>query len=65
MLKESNLSPKMIQLAGLGSREAVADNATATGRQLNRRIRIRVLSMDTYWAASLEAAGQKGGRENG
>ena len=65
MLQESGLSPKMIQLAGLGSREAVADNATATGRQLNRRIRIRVLSMDSYRATSLESEGQKGGRENG
>ena len=65
MLKNSELSPKMLQLAGLGSRDAVADNATATGRQLNRRIRIRVLSMNEYRSASLEAAGQKGGRDNG
>lgn len=65
MLQSSELSPKMVQLAGLGSREAVADNATATGRQLNRRIRIRVLSMNEYRATSLEATGQTGGRENG
>ncbi len=62
MLQQSDLSPKMIQLAGLGSKEAVADNATAMGRQLNRRIRIRVLSMDEYRAASLKAAGQHAGR---
>ena len=55
MIQNSKLSSEMIQLAGLGQREAVADNATATGRQLNRRIRLRVLSMDEYRAASLEA----------
>ena len=54
MLEESSLSPEVLQLAGLGAEHPRADNSTVTGRRLNRRVQVRILSLSKLRAAHLE-----------
>jgi len=45
MLAASNLSPELVQIAGIGSARPTASNETAGGRTDNRRVEVRVLSL--------------------
>ncbi len=45
MLKESKLSPKLVQLSGMGAAKALNKNDTPIKRRENRRIELRILSM--------------------
>jgi len=45
MLAASDLSPELIQVAGLGASRPAASNETAGGRTDNRRIEVRVISL--------------------
>lgn len=55
MLDASGLSPKLVQLAGLGSNRPKATNTTPEGRQLNRRVQLRVIALSTARSTALEA----------
>ncbi len=54
MLSQSNLSPKLVQLAGLADAKPLNDNATPVRRRVNRRVELRVLSMSKTRAAGIE-----------
>jgi len=56
LLRVEGLTPELVQIASLGDRSPRADDATAEGRQLNRRIQIRILSLSRLRAAYLEEA---------
>jgi len=56
MLANSNMTPELLQIAGLGSELPRADNVSPGGRRLNRRVRLRVLSLSKARATHLEAA---------
>ncbi len=45
MLKGGELSPKMIQIAGLGTRNPIGDNKDLLGRRLNRRVEAHIVSL--------------------
>ena len=45
MLASSELSPELLQIAGLGAKRPAASNETAGGRTDNRRIEVRVISL--------------------
>lgn len=63
LLGNSSLSPKVVQVAGLGDLKPRADDGTAEGRQLNRRVQVRILSLSKLRATHLEA--QRKAREQG
>ena len=58
MLAESGMNPDLIQVAGLGDSIPIADNVSPGGRKLNRRVRLRVLSLSKARANYLEAQEQ-------
>jgi chemotaxis protein MotB len=60
MLEHSHLSPKLVQIAGLGTKRPLNDNASASQRRLNRRVEIRIVSLSRLRAASLAADGEEG-----
>lgn len=45
MLEESSISPKLLQVAGLGTARPLNANASPTERTANRRVEVRVLSL--------------------
>lgn len=63
LTRDSNLSDAMVQLAGHGSRTPRADNVSAGGRRLNRRVQLRVLSLSKVRAGHVQA--QKRAEEEG
>jgi len=64
LARESNLSNAVLQLAGHGANYPRADNVSASGRRLNRRVQLRVLSMSKIRAGYLESR-RKTGEEEG
>jgi chemotaxis protein MotB len=62
MLEQSNVSDKMIQIAGLGPEKPLNDNVSASDRRLNRRIEIRIVSLSRDRARALDAAAKNEGR---
>ena len=54
MLAESGLSPLQVQIAAIGDERPRVDNDTPEGRHLNRRVEIRIVSLDQYRAAALD-----------
>lgn len=62
MLSGSAMNRNMLQVAGLGASNPRADNVSPTGRQLNRRVRVRVLSLSKARAEYLAGAEQEGSR---
>lgn len=56
MLSESNLSPKLLQLSGLGEEKPLNNNETPSRRRSNRRVELRVLSMSKTRQAGIEQA---------
>ena len=54
ILASSNMSPKMVQLAGHGDKYPLNANETPSDRQLNRRIEIRILSLSKARTAAIE-----------
>jgi chemotaxis protein MotB len=55
LLSESGLRPEQVQLASKGDRSPRAEDATAEGRLLDRRVQLRVLSLSRLRAVHLEA----------
>ena len=55
MLANSRMTPELLQIAGLGAKLPRADNVSPGGRRLNRRVRLRVLSLSKARATHLEA----------
>lgn len=45
MVSASNLSPDLVQIAGIGDQRPTASNETAGGRTDNRRVEVRVLAL--------------------
>ena len=58
MLQNSRLSPKLVQVAGLGAQRALNDNATASQRAANRRVEVHILSLSRSRAAALQEGGR-------
>lgn len=46
MLESSSLQPELVQIAGLGMAEPLNANRTPSARTANRRVEVRVLSLD-------------------
>lgn len=59
MLSESKISPKLIQLSGLGDTKQLNKNETSVDRRANRRVELRILSMSKTRQAGIDRA-QKG-----
>jgi len=55
LLESSAMSPKLLQLAGMGSNRPKATNTTPEGRRLNRRVQLRVIALSNARATALEA----------
>jgi len=55
LLRESNLPPSLVQISSHGDRLPRADEKTAVGRQQNRRVQLRVISLSRSRANHLEA----------
>jgi chemotaxis protein MotB len=55
MFAESGLSPRLLQIAGLGTERPVAPNDDALERSKNRRVEVRVLSLSRARAAHIKA----------
>jgi len=55
MLDGTGLEPMKVQFSGHGPERPVGDNATPEGRQRNRRVEVRVLSLETSRATWLES----------
>ena len=49
----SGLSPELVQITGHGDRFPRADNVSPSGRQLNRRVQVRILSLSKVRANHL------------
>lgn len=45
MLSGSNLSPELVQIAGLGAQRPIDSNDSANGRTANRRVEVRVIAL--------------------
>ncbi|HED67084.1 MAG TPA: hypothetical protein ENJ09_16195 [Planctomycetes bacterium] len=60
MLSRSAMNPDLVQIAGLGSTHPRADDVSPGGRRLNRRVRVRVLSLSKSRAQHLEAQQKEG-----
>jgi chemotaxis protein MotB len=54
MLDNSEMSPKLVQVAGVGARRPVASNDSATSRVRNRRVEIRIVSLSDTRASQIE-----------
>ena len=63
LLAGSGLSPKLVQVAGLGETKPLDTNDDPRGRLRNRRVEIRILSLSKVRAAHIQAERQ--GREGG
>ncbi len=55
MTDATGLEPEKVLVAGPGNERPVADNATALGRQANRRVEIRVLTLEASRATWLKS----------
>ena len=55
MLAASSMNRKLVQISGHGSEHPRADNMSLSGRRLNRRVQIRILSLSNVRANYLEA----------
>lgn len=64
LMDEADLSPELVQLAGLGAASPRANNLTPEGRRMNRRVQVRVMALSTTRAAMLEAQREAGWRED-
>lgn len=53
MLGASNMTPELLQIAGLGASQPRTDNVSPGGRRSNRRVQIRVLSISKLRATHL------------
>lgn len=56
LLKESQLSPALVQISGIGARRFAESNDTALDRKQNRRVEIRVLSLSRARQQAMEAS---------
>ena len=56
LLKESNLSPALVQISGIGARRFAESNDTALDRKSNRRVEIRILSLSRARQQAVEAS---------
>ncbi len=56
LLRESRMPAPLLQIAGLGHSDPIADDATAWGRTLNRRVEVRILSLSRTRHADLTEA---------
>jgi len=54
MLGASKLSPKLVQLSGLGDSKQLNENATSVERRANRRVELRILSLSKTRQASID-----------
>lgn len=54
MLEESELSPKLLQIAGLGMQRPLNGNDSPTERTANRRVEIRIVALDESRAGAVE-----------
>lgn len=61
MLSSSQLNPLQVQIAAIGDERPRIDNDTPEGRQLNRRVEIRVISLDQARAARLSGTEAENG----
>ena len=57
MLASSTMNGKLLQVSGHGSEHPRADNVSRSGRRLNRRVQIRILSLSKVRANYLESQG--------
>jgi uncharacterized repeat protein (TIGR01451 family) len=48
-----NLSPAQMTISGKGARQPIADNTTASGRAINRRVEVKVMSAKIEWVHNL------------
>jgi chemotaxis protein MotB len=55
MLRSSTMAPELIQLSSNGDRAPRASDATPEGRQLNRRVQVRILSLSRLRATYLNS----------
>jgi chemotaxis protein MotB len=53
MLRASQLTPELLQVSGHGARRPRADNVSPGGRRMNRRVRLRILSLSKVRANHL------------
>lgn len=65
LLEESHLPASLVQVASHGDRRPRADESTAVGRQENRRVQIRLLSLSRLRASHLAAERERAHREDG
>jgi len=65
MLAESELSPRLLQLAGRGTESPRADDATPEGRRSNRRVEVRVISLSRARVDFIEAERERRRSEEG
>lgn len=56
LLSRSAMNPALLQIAGHGAKQPRADNVSASGRRLNRRVQLRVLSLSKMRDGYLKAA---------
>lgn len=63
LLSQSNLPSQLVQIASHGDRRPISEEETARGRQKNRRVQIRVLSLSKVRADHLSAEKVKRERE--
>lgn len=61
MLAETGMNPKLMQISGHGSEQPRADNVSLSGRRLNRRVQLRILSLSKLRSTYLDA--EPGGKE--
>jgi len=54
MFESTKLSPKRVQIAGFGSERPLNGNVTPSERTLNRRVEVRILSIDEQRALALK-----------
>jgi len=55
LLAKSGMNPALLQVAGHGAKDPRADNVSAGGRRLNRRVQLRVLALSKMRAGYLLA----------
>ena len=54
MIENSGLASEAVQVAGVGASRARNENATAGERTENRRVEVRILSLERSRAAKLD-----------
>lgn len=62
LLDTSDMPPQLMQVASGGDRAPRGDDATATGRQLNRRIEVRIVALSKLRADHLTAQEERASR---